>query len=501
MRRLPLRWMLLLPVLATIVIGFLAFALAVDVSESARRLAEVDAELARAEVTIVPPPADGDAETSAPRPDSRPDTGPTTDSEQAPLTPSVDSESLPIQFTVAPDGTVLENSGATNTFTAADLAFFGATNSSATVTVDNYRVLISPSPDGVIRVTALSLDSYNAALASLRGTLVVGGVTIALLEAAMAWFLARQIARPLAGVARSVTQIADGGLDTPIAPAGGSQEIAELSTDIDRMVNRLREALAEREQSAADATRARNDMRRLLADVAHEIRTPLTALKGYSDLYAQDMLSAPGALDRAMSRVGDESIRLNVLVNSMLQLVREGKPLEAVQENVDLVTVTKNVVDDLRVAFPSRTITTDLSAVMNVPLVGNPAQLHQALLNLAANACRHTPTDSAVAVVAGLTDDEIVISVVDHGPGIAEDERDKIFQPFYRSDPSRVRSSHDGAGLGLAVTLEIAVQHHGTVQLRPTPGGGATFELHLPRAASPVADDAAQDATEDIAFG
>ncbi|MBH0117155.1 HAMP domain-containing histidine kinase [Salinibacterium sp. NG253] len=489
MRRLSLRWMLLLPVLATIVVGFLAFALAVDVSESARRLAEVDAELARAEVTTVPPPADADPDAPAPRPDSLPDSGPTTESEQVPPTPNIDDQSLPVQFTVAPDGTVLDNLGITSPFAAADLAYFGATTTSTTATVDNYRVLISPTPDGVVRVTALSLDSYNAALASLRGTLVVGGVTIAVLEAAMAWFLARQIARPLAGVARSVTQIADGGLDTPIAPAGGSREIAELSTDIDRMVNRLRDALAEREQSAADATRARNDMRRLLADVAHEIRTPLTALKGYSDLYAQDMLSTPGALDRAMSRVGDESIRLNVLVNSMLQLVREGKPLEAVEEDVDLVTVAENVVDDLRVAFPSRTITTDLGAVVNVPLTGNPAQLHQALLNLVANACRHTPTDTVVAVVANLIDNEAVISIVDHGPGIAEDERDKIFQPFYRSDPSRVRSSHDGAGLGLAVTLEIALQHHGSVQLRPTSGGGATFELHLPLAEEPTIQD------------
>ena len=83
-------------------------------------------------------------------------------------------------------------------------------------------------------------------------------------------------------------------------------------------MNRLREALAEREQSTADATRKGDDMCRLLADVAHEIRTPLTALKSYSNLHAKEMLAAPGALDRAMSRVGDESIRLNVLVNSML---------------------------------------------------------------------------------------------------------------------------------------------------------------------------------------
>ncbi|RLQ80384.1 sensor histidine kinase [Salinibacterium amurskyense] len=470
--------MLLLPVLATILVGFLAFAVAVDVSERSLRLAEVDAELARAEVSNLPPPAVDAPEPSGVRP------APDAETEQPP-TSGVDDSTLPVQFTISLDGTLLDNQGITHPFTAEDLTYFGAVTSSATVTVDNYRVLLSPSPEGVVRITALSLDTYNAALASLRGTLVAGGVTIALLEAAMAWFLARQIARPIAGVARSVTRIADGELEIPIVPAGGSREIAELTTDIDRMVNRLRDALAEREQSAADATRARDDMRRLLADVAHEIRTPLTALKGYSDLYAQDMLSTPGALDRAMSRVGDESIRLNVLVNSMLQLVRDGKPLEIQHERVDLVTVAENVIDDLRVAFPSRAIDADLTAISHASLAGNAAQLHQALLNLGANACRHTPDDTAVSFMASLTEAEAIVSIVDYGPGIPEDERDKIFQPFYRSDPSRVRSSHDGAGLGLAVTLEIAIQHHGSVQLRPTPGGGATFALHLPLA--PVA--------------
>ena len=91
------------------------------------------------------------------------------------------------------------------------------------------------------------------------------------------------------------------------------------------MVARLRSALAEREQSEAVATRARDDMKRFLADVSHEIRTPLTALKGYSDLYERGMLAEPGALDRAMSRVGSESVRLHRLVNSMLELARDGE--------------------------------------------------------------------------------------------------------------------------------------------------------------------------------
>ncbi|MBH0130760.1 cell wall metabolism sensor histidine kinase WalK [Salinibacterium sp. NK8237] len=495
MRRLPLRWMLLLPILATIIVGFLAFAFAVDISERSHRLAELDAELTRAELIVARPPAttpDGVDAPAAPDGTEAPpippvDEAPATnnDADPADALESTDA-ALPVQFAVSADGVMHDSDGGENPFSDAATSSFAGTQARTIINVESYRVLLAPDSDGLVHVTALSLDSYNAAIASLRSTLVLGGIIIALLEAAVAWFLARQLTRPLATVTEGVTRIANGALDTPITAAGGSREISELSADLDRMVNRLREALAEREQSTTDATRARNDMRRLLADVAHEFRTPLTALKGYSDLYAQQMLTAPGALDRAMSRVGDESIRLNTLVSSMIQLARDGKPVEAVRVEVDLAEVALNVVDDVRVAFPEREIAAELAAATalgvagSARLVGNPAQLHQALLNLVANACRHTPANTPIEVVASATDTEAIISVVDHGPGVAEEERDKIFQPFYRSDPSRVRHSHDGAGLGLAVTLEIAVQHGGAVSLKETPGGGATFELWLP---------------------
>jgi two-component system OmpR family sensor kinase len=486
MRRLSLRWMLLLPVLATIIVGFVAFAFAVDISERSHRISELDAELGRAELAAMVPPGAGPAAPAVPGDPRTPGDIVAPGTPPTPGGNAIDEELLPVQFTVAGDGTFSAQQGATVPFSAAAISSFAGITAPTTVTIEDHRALISPTPTDVVQVTALSLAGYNVAIASLRTTLLAGGLTIALLEAAMAWMLARQLARPLAVVAEGVTRIADGALDAPIMPASGSREVSELSTDIDRMVNRLRDALAEREQSAADATRTRDDMRRLLADVAHEIRTPLTALKGYSDLYSKDMLTAPGALDRAMSRVGEESIRLNVLVNSMLQLARDGTTTETEQVTVDLATVLQNVVDDLGVAFPGREFAVDSLALRPSPVSGNPAQLHQALLNLVANACRHTPQRASIEVIARVAGGEVVVSVVDHGPGVADDEREKIFQPFYRSDPSRVRTSNDGAGLGLAVTLEIAIQHGGSVELHPTPGGGATFELHLPAAQKPA---------------
>lgn len=469
MRNLSLRWLLLMPILLTIVVGFIAFAVAIDVGERSLRLSEIDQELGRAELNPLTPPTPGaDADASG---------APSAPSAAVPA--HADSD-LPVQLAVAEDGTIVGRQGGENPFSASTVAALATTPERSVVNIDGYRVLISPGPDGLVQMTALSLAGYDVAMAGLHRTLLLGGLAIAVLEGIMAWILARKLARPLRVVTESVTRIADGAHDTSINPAGGSQEIAKLSADIGRMVERLRAALAEREQSAADATRARDDMRRLLADVAHEIRTPLTALQGYSDLYGRDMLVAPGALDRAMARVGEESIRLNELVNSMLQLAREGSPAESVRVSVDLNTVVRNVVDDLRVAFPERRIETFLDAEHDATLCGDPGRLHQAVLNLGANACRHTPAETLISLELTVTTPVVTVRVVDHGPGIEDSEREEIFLPFYRSDPARARDNNVGAGLGLAVTLQIAREHGGSVALYPTPGGGATFELRVP---------------------
>lgn len=477
MRKLSLRWMLLIPIVATITVGFLAFALAVDASERAQRLGELDRELYRAELTPLSAfaPVDPDV---AREPD---------DASQAPPPRPTDigelsNDALPVQLAVTGEGEIVAQQGGANPFSPTTVVQLASEPIGTTVSTDDYRVLVTPENDGLTRITALSLSSFDAAILSLRQTLIVGGIVLVMLEATIVWVVAGRLARPLAETTAAVSRIAGGELDTIIKPSGGSREIAELTADLGRMVDRLRAAIAAREQSTSDATRARDDMRRLLADVSHEIRTPLTALKGYADLYAQGMLADSEALDRAMSRVGDESIRLNELVTSMMRLARDDSALAVEHEEVDLAVLISNVVDDLRAGFPQRTIEVHFGDPPSARVSGTSGRLHQALLNLGANACSHAPATSPVSITVAQTNDIVRVSVVDHGPGVPLAEREKIFLPFYRSDPSRTRLHHDGAGLGLAVTRQIAAEHGGFVAVHETPGGGATFELELPRA-------------------
>ncbi len=464
MSRLSLRWTILLPLLATITVGFVAFAIYIDKSDRATRLEVIDQELARAaRVDLTTLTADPSG--TPPPPVS------------APADSGADVVDSPVQLTLSPDGEIA--AAGENPFSGDDLAALASTSQRTTSEIADHRVLVSPQPDGEVRVTALPLDGYRASTDALRRTLLLGGLVIVLLEAVMAWWLAGRLVKPLATMAATANRIADGALDTEVRHAGGSREVADLSTDIKRMVARLRAALAESERSAALATSARDDMQRFLADVSHEIRTPLTALKGYSDLYAGGMLAEPGALDRAMSRVGSESVRLHGLVNSMLELTRDGETRPH-RSDVDVPEVVRAVVEDLRAAYPGRQIDLQTGRVIDAPVTGDAARIHQAVLNLGANACTHTDANTPILILVEATTSTLAVSVIDHGTGIDESERKKVFLPFYRTDPSRVRDGHSGAGLGLALAQQIAHEHDGSVSVHPTPEGGATFTLALP---------------------
>ncbi len=467
MTRLSLRWLILLPLLSTIAGGFLAFAFFIDHSERGTRLEEIDQELVRAERVGI-----GGSEDN-PREGPGPPTGGTAQAV---------AEGAPVHLVLTTDGTVAGATGTPSVFDPDTLALLGSTRDRTFTDADGHRLLVSPLPNGRVRVTALPLSGLQSATETLRRNLVLGGVVITVLASATAWWLAGRLVRPLTAIAAAADRIADGDLDTSLEHARGSREVADLSRDLQRMVARLREALADRESSERAATQARDDMRRLLADVSHEIRTPLTALHGYSDLYAQGMLTEPAALDRAMARVGSESKRLHSLVDSMLRLARGDRTRPPVVRDVDLVEVAREVYDDLRAAFPDRALTLEVAEGIDARVDGDPAGLHQAVLNLGANACTHTERQTPVGLCVAGPGSFVEVCVIDHGPGIDEAEAQQIFLPFYRTDPSRVRHGASGAGLGLAITHQVARDHGGSVGLEPTPGGGATFTLRIPRA-------------------
>ncbi len=465
---------MLVPLLITVTVGFAAFAVYIDRVEANNRLADIDEELVRADATF-------DTQTSVVEGSDASSVDPD-DSFQPTQDRSPSELGLPVQLLVDADGQILADGGSENPFTSAVLSDLAASGDRVfTVDEPPHRVLVSPQADGTAQITALSLTQLDAASSDFRQTLIVGGLAILALEAIVVSLLTASAVRPITRLAAIAGRVADGELDIEIGDAGGSREISDLANDLERMVTQLRTTIEDSEESAADATKARDDMRRFLADVSHELRTPLTALKGYSDLYAGNMLEEPGALDRAMGRIGDESKRLSVLVTDMLALAREAPTSEAA-ERFDPGEIVRSVVADLKAAHPEIPIGLEIASEMNCEVLGHAHGLHQAILNVGSNACQHTAPEAGIQFDVTTDETCMFIKVTDHGPGVDPAEIDNIFLPFYRPQTSRGRDGRGGAGLGLAITQQVIDRFDGTVAVEATPGGGATFTLVVPLA-------------------
>jgi len=188
---------------------------------------------------------------------------------------------------------------------------------------------------------------------------------------------------------------------------------------------------------------------------------------------------SPRDSEAARRRIEEESIRMTGLVDDLLVLARldQGRPLE--KTDVDLRAIATDAVGDARVVAPQRLIS--LTANGPVIVTGDDTRLRQVLGNLVRNALVHTPPQTPVEVAVATEDGVGRVSVADHGPGLTADDVQRIFEPFYRADPSRSRDS-GGAGLGLSIVSAVVTAHGGHVKVTQTEGGGATFEVELPLA-------------------
>ena len=175
---------------------------------------------------------------------------------------------------------------------------------------------------------------------------------------------------------------------------------------------------------------------------------------------------------------------MSALVDDMLLIARldQGRPLETAP--VDLQAIASDAASDARVVAPQREIKLDAPA--SVVVTGDDTRLRQVMGNLMRNALVHTPTRSPIEISVTTEDGHGRVSVIDHGPGLGPEQMERIFEPFYRADPSRSRDS-GGAGLGLSIVSAVVAAHGGQVTVKETTGGGATFQVELPLA-SPTAN-------------
>jgi two-component system, OmpR family, sensor kinase len=278
--------------------------------------------------------------------------------------------------------------------------------------------------------------------------------------------------RPLRRMGATAGQIAAGDLSRRVDPANSKTEIGRLGLALNAMLSQIETAFG---QSKASEQR----LRRFIADASHELRTPLTSIRGYSEMLRRGASESPADADLARRRIEEESVRMSTLVDDMLLIARldQGRPLDS--KAVNLQAIARDAVDDARAVAPQRDIT--LNADNPIVVTGDDTRLRQVVGNLMRNALVHTPPATPIEVAVTTEDSVARMSVSDHGPGLRSDQLERIFEPFYRADPSRSRDS-GGAGLGLSIVNAVVVAHGGHVTVKETSGGGATFEVELPLA-------------------
>jgi two-component system, OmpR family, sensor kinase len=364
--------------------------------------------------------------------------------------------------------------------------------------------------------------------------------------------MVRASLRPLTDIERTAEAIAAGDLSRRVPYYDPRTEMGRLAISLNVMLAHVESAFRARAQSEAAARQSEERMRRFLGDASHELRTPLTAIRGYAEYYRQrgglkngSASSAiagaspatteagtettatgstahapalagavPGSLadplardepltrqdmDRIMERVEQESSRMGGLVEDMLVLARldQQRPIE--RRPVDLLTLAADAVQDARVVAPSRSIDLTLGTGAAFLVLGDEPRLRQVISNLMNNALTHTPDGSPISVriLTGYQQGHpavpcAILEVTDHGPGLTQEQANRVFERFYRADHSRGRRT-GGSGLGLAIVQGLIAAHGGTVSLDTAPGHGATFRITLPLAPEALATEDVDD--------
>ena len=338
--------------------------------------------------------------------------------------------------------------------------------------VSQYRAAIWPedSFQGDYVLLAIPMNDVNATLGQLLQLEVLISLGVVAATAVLALIIIRIGLRPLQRMAGVAQDIAAGDLTRRVEPATEDTEIGRLGIALNGMLSQIEAAFGER-------TRSEQRLRRFIADASHELRTPLTSVRGYAEMLRRGAQESPEDAAVARRRIEEESMRMSLMVDDMLVLARlgQGRPLE--QAPVDLQSIARDAVADAHAVAPKRSITLDAPAP--VVVTGDDTRLRQAMGNLIRNALVHTPSESPIEVALETHDGLATMSVVDHGPGLKPDDAGRVFEAFYRADPSRSRDS-GGAGLGLSIVAAVVDAHGGSVKVTETPGGGATFEVELP---------------------
>ncbi|NMD96630.1 two-component sensor histidine kinase [Rhodococcus sp. BL-253-APC-6A1W] len=304
-------------------------------------------------------------------------------------------------------------------------------------------------------------EAFAWAIVLAWGLAVAVAVLLAL---AVSWYITRRVQRSLTAVTTSTARIAGGRYDTRVSRPGLGREFDDLALTVNELARRL---------EATESTR-----RRMLADLGHEMRTPIATLDSYLE-----------ALDDGVRTLDDDTRQiLRAATHRLGRLAQDITAVSRAEEHLTRIrpvptttgALVTAAVDAVRERYDSKGVALHSRITDSMVVTADPDRIGQVLGNLLDNALRHTPPGGTVTITSTRDRDRVEITVSDTGEGIAPDHLDHLFDRFYRADTARDRR-HGGSGIGLTITRALVEAHHGRIRAHSDgPGRGARFTIELP---------------------
>jgi two-component system, OmpR family, sensor kinase len=337
--------------------------------------------------------------------------------------------------------------------------------------IDRYpvRVLTWPVVDSGRVVAVIRVGNSEMTLRKTLSSLMLVMAGLFPLVLALAggggWFFAHRALIPVDRMTQAARRIGAGQLSARIEVSGSRDELDRLAETLNSMLGRLESAFTE--------------MRQFTADASHELQTPLTILRGEMEIALRSKRSEAEYVD-VMKSALEEIERISLLVEGLLLLARsDAGVLRIDKKPVSLPILAEDVIDRLSPFAEARGILLRLGEIESAEVEGDPVHLGRLFFNLIDNAIKYTPSGGTVKISIREDGGEAFFSVADTGMGIPEEEREKVFQRFYRSPEAR-SGAQGGSGLGLAIVKSIAEAHGGIVSVESGPEQGSLFTVRLP---------------------
>lgn len=340
-----------------------------------------------------------------------------------------------------------------------------------------FTVVPSRVPQAGLRVAVAAPEqTLTSAWREVLPRLSMAALSALLVSIAIAWWLASAITRPIVQITRASEEMAGGNLDPHLTLPETTDEVGRLSKAFTSM--------------AREVARSHRAMRDLLANVSHDLRTPLTSISGFAGALVDGTLSGPEGAREAGRIIGEEAERMRRLVEDLLYLGHiESGDVSLQRVDVDLAELARAVQSRFSFRAHEAGLRLEVEAPEPAVVLGDPHRLGQVLDNLVENAFKHTPPAGRVDVVvstepargdgrAARAPGTAVVRVHNTGSFIPPEEAERVFERFYQVDKARAGSN--GRGLGLAIAREIVQAHNGHLELESSPAGGTSFIIRIP---------------------